>query len=203
MTIDHSPEPQADIRLLLATLAIWGMAVATAAQTGLYGRLYPPLLAPLVALGIFVPIAIYAASAPFRRTIAAIGLRRLTLLHVWRIPAAIVFFWYGSQGLLPETFVRNAAWGDLIAGIFALVVSILPESRNRYLAFHIFGFADFVLAVATGLTLTLQGDPRMAAIQTLPLALIPLYGVGISGATHIMAFHLLRRSRNATVAEGA
>jgi hypothetical protein len=33
----------------------------------------------------------------------------------------------------------------------------------------------------------------MAGIQTLPLALIPLYGVGISGASHIMAFDLLRR----------
>jgi hypothetical protein len=33
----------------------------------------------------------------------------------------------------------------------------------------------------------------MSAIQTLPMALIPLYGVGISGASHIMAFDLLRR----------
>jgi hypothetical protein len=33
----------------------------------------------------------------------------------------------------------------------------------------------------------------MAGIQTLPMALIPLYGVGISGTSHIMAFDLLRR----------
>lgn len=39
----------------------------------------------------------------------------------------------------------------------------------------------------------LLNDPRMAGIQTLPMALIPLYGVGISGASHIMAFDLLRR----------
>ena len=67
-------------------------------------------------------------------------------------------------------------------------------SRNSSnLVFHIFGFADFVVAVGTGLTLFLLNDPRMAGIQTLPMALIPLYGVGISGANHIMAFDLLCR----------
>jgi hypothetical protein len=33
----------------------------------------------------------------------------------------------------------------------------------------------------------------MAPIAILPLALIPLFGVGISGATHLMAFDMLRR----------
>jgi hypothetical protein len=38
-------------------------------------------------------------------------------------------------------------------------------------------------------------DERMAAITTLPLALIPLFGVGISGATHLIAFDMLRKGR--------
>jgi hypothetical protein len=105
----------------------------------------------------------------------------------------LVFFWYGAHDLLPETFVQNAGWGDFIAGLLALGVLLLPESRNRYWVFHIVGFADFVVAVGTGLTFFLLNDPRMSAIQTLPMALIPLYGVGISGASHIMAFDLLRR----------
>jgi len=33
---------------------------------------------------------------------------------------------------------------------------------------------------------------RKSGIQTLPMGLIPFYGVGISGASHIMAFDLLR-----------
>jgi hypothetical protein len=60
---------------------------------------------------------------------------------------------------------------------------------------HRFGFADFVVAVGTGLAFTLLLDPRMAPITALPLALIPLFGVGISGATHIIAFDMLRRGR--------
>jgi hypothetical protein len=180
-------------RVLLSVLAIWGLAVAVAAETGVYRAVTPLLLAPVIALGIVVPVVVYAISDGFRAYIEAIGLRSLTAFHVWRIAAALVFFWYGAHNLLPETFVRNAAWGDLVAGLLALGVILLPESRNRYLAFHIVGFADFVVAVGTGLTLFLLNDPRMSAIETLPMALIPLYGVGISGASHIMAFDLLRR----------
>jgi hypothetical protein len=180
-------------RVLLIVLAIWGLAVAGGAEAGLFRAIYPLLLAPIIALGIVVPVVVYALSDSFRAYIEAIGLRPLTTFHIWRIAAALVFFWYGAHNLLPEIFVQNAGWGDLIAGSLALGVILLPENRNRYLAFHIFGFADFVVAVGTVLTLFLLNDPRMSAIQTLPMALIPLYGVGISGASHIMAFDLLRR----------
>jgi len=58
----------------------------------------------------------------------------------------------------------------------------------------VFGFADFICAVGTGLTFTLIGDPLMATLTTLPMALIPLFGVGISGASHIVALNALRRA---------
>ncbi|MBR1125110.1 permease [Bradyrhizobium lablabi] len=179
--------------VLLTVLAIWGLAVAIAAETGVYSAINPFLLAPIIALGIVVPVVVYAMSKGFRAYIEVIGLRSLTAFHIWRIGAALLFFWYGAHNLLPEVFVRNAGWGDLVAGLLALGVTLLPENRNRYLIFHIVGFADFVVAVGTGLTLFLLNDPRMAGIQTLPMALIPLYGVGISGASHIMAFDLLHR----------
>lgn len=147
----------------------------------------------MIALGIVVPVTVYAMSKGFRAYIEAVGLRTLTAFHIWRIAAALLFFWYGAHNLLPAIFVQNAGWGDLIAGLLALGVTLLPASRNRYLIFHIFGFADFVVAVGTGLALFLLHDPRMAGIETLPMALVPLYGVGISGASHIMAFDLLRR----------
>lgn len=180
-------------RLLLTIVAIWGVGVATASATGLYGALPPLLLAPIIALGIIVPSIIYGISKGFRAYIEAIGLRPLTVFHIWRIGAALLFFWYGVHGLLPKIFVQIAGWGDLIAGLLALGITMLPESRTRYLVFEIFGFADFVAAVGTGLTMFLLHDPLMANIRTLPMALIPLYGVGISGASHIMAFDLLRR----------
>jgi hypothetical protein len=180
-------------RVLLIVLAIWGLGVVVAAETGLYSAVSPFLLAPVIALGVVVPVIVYAMSKGFRAYVEIIGLRPITVFHIWRIGAALLFFWYGAHNLLPPIFVLIAGWGDLIAGLLALAVTLLPESRNRYLVFEIFGFADFVAAVGTGLTMFLLHDPRMAGIQTLPMALIPFYGVGISGASHIMAFDLLRR----------
>lgn len=180
-------------RLLLTVLAAWGLAVVIASETGVYAAVNPRFLAVIIALGIVLPVIGYALFSGFRGYVQALGLRSLTAFHVWRIAAAMVFFWYGAHNLLPEAFVRNAGWGDLIAGVLALAVLLLPESRGRYLTFHVLGFTDFVVAVGTGLTFFLRNDPRMSAIETLPIALIPLYGVGISGASHIMAFDLLRR----------
>jgi hypothetical protein len=186
-------------RVLLSVLAVWGVAVCVAAETGFYSSIPPLLIAPIIALGIIIPVIVYAMSDRFRAYIAAIGLRSITAFHIWRIAAALVLFWYGTHNLLPESFVRNAGWGDFIAGFLALFVVVLPENRTRYLIFHIVGFADFVVAVGTGLALFLLNDARMAAIQTLPMALIPLYGVGISGASHIMAFDLLRQGSGSKV----
>ncbi len=182
-----------ETRILLGVLIVWGLAVAAAAQAGLYRAAYPLWLTALIAFGIVAPVVVYALSRGFRAYIESIGLRTLTAFHIWRIAAALVFFWYGAHDLLPEAFVRNAGWGDLIAGLLAAGVTLLPKTRNRYLVFHLFGFADFLVAVGTGVTYFLLNDPRMSGIQTLPMALIPFYGVGISGASHIMAFDLLRR----------
>ena len=107
-------------RILLVALIVWGLAVAVAAEAGIFRAVYPLLLAPIIALGVVVPVIVYALSDGFRTYIEAIGLRPLTAFHIWRIPAALLFFWYGAHDLLPEAFVRNAGWGDLIAGLLAL-----------------------------------------------------------------------------------
>ena len=83
----------------------------------------------------------------------------------------------GAQRLLPDRFVTNAAWGDLVAGTLAplVVVARYPvtgRARRCLLAFHTFSFADFVVAVGTGLTFTLLGDPLMNTLLD-TLALIP------------------------------
>lgn len=64
---------------------------------------------------------------------------------------------------------------------------------------HLGQFSGFMtcglrfVTVGTGLTFTLLQDPRMALVTVLPMALIPLPGVGISGTTHLIAFDYLRR----------
>ena len=174
-------------------VAIWGLAVVVGAQTGFFASLYLPLIAAIVAATIIVPTLVYFASPRFRAYVETIGLGPITLFHIWRVPAALLFFWYGANGELPTAFWVLAGTGDFIAGSYAAFLLLKPENQRSYLSFHIFGFADFVVAVGTGLIFTLLQDPRMAPIAVLPLALIPLFGVGISGTTHLMAFDMIRR----------
>ena len=53
-------------RVLLIVVAIWGLAVAVAAEAGAFGAIYPLMLAALIALGIVVPVVVYAISDGFR-----------------------------------------------------------------------------------------------------------------------------------------
>jgi hypothetical protein len=182
------------LKLTVAAVA-WGSLVAVAASSGLLRSLYPPLIGPLVGLGIALPVIVYFSSPALKAFFRTVGLYPITVFHVWRIPAALVLFWYGLHGVLPPVFWIIAGVGDFLSGVFTLPLLRGPAGRNTYLSKHLFGFADCVGAVGTGLTLTLLNDPRMCAIRGLPLALIPLFGVGISGASHIIAFHLLWSER--------
>lgn len=183
-------------RRVLGVLAAWALLVAVTSALGLFRAFPLPYIAPIVAAGIGGPIALYALHGRFRAYMRGLRLETLTVFHLWRIVAALVFFAYGAAGALPETFVRHAAWGDLLAGLLVIpVLLVRGQTFAKYLSFHVIGFADFVLAVGTGLYFSLIDDPAMATIATFPLALIPLFGVAVSGASHLIAFDLLRVRR--------
>lgn len=186
--------------ILGLSIATWGLAVAGAAGAGIFQALPPLYYGPLVAVGIVMPFLIYAVVPGVRRYFDGVGLYPLTVLHVWRIPAALAFFWYGFHNQLPPVFWILAGVGDFFAGLRALPLLKGPASDATYRGIHRFGFADFVVAVGTGLVFTVLNDPRMATIRELPMVLIPLFGVGISGASHLIAFDMLRRKR---IAAGA
>lgn len=180
--------------LLLAAAALWAATVAWLAARGALLSLVGAQYAVLVAVGIAAPTLLYAWVRSVRRTVAAAGLYWLTLLHIWRVPAALLFFWFGFRGELPPAFWIPAGVGDLLVGLYAARPLLHGGDPAYYRRFHVFGFADFVVAVGAGFAHSLIGDPRMAAVAMLPLALIPLFGVGLSGASHLAAFHLLRRA---------
>lgn len=183
--------------VLFVILVAWGWGVAEAASAGAFQAIKPLYFGPLVAAGIIVPFLVYLLVPPVRRYFENVGVYPLTVWHIWRIPAALAFFWYGFHNQLPPVFWILAGVGDFLAGLNALPMLKGPASDEAYFKIHRFGFADFVVAVGTGLTYTLINDPRMATIRELPMVLIPLFGVGISGASHLIAFDLLRRRRNA------
>jgi hypothetical protein len=195
MTTENEINMKRGTVTLIGVIVVWGAAVAAAAHANVFQVIAPLYFGPLVAAGIAVPFAVYAFVPAVHRYFSNVGVYPLTVLHVWRIPAALAFFWYGSQNQLPPAFWILAGVGDLFAGIGALPMLKGPASDDVYRRIHRFGFADFVVAVGTGLLFTVLNDPRMATIRELPMVLIPLFGVGISGASHLIAFDLLRQKR--------
>jgi hypothetical protein len=189
---DSKAENEATKREASKAVLAWGAAVAAASASGLLAKLPARLVAPLIVGGIALPTIAYARSPRLKTLAREIGVHDLSLFHTWRVAGTVAFLYNGSKDELPPAFVRNAAWGDLATSAFALALQVLPRNHATYAAFHVFGFADFVAALATGLTLTLRGDARMRTIATFPLAMIPLFGVGLSGAAHLIAFDVLR-----------
>jgi len=73
------------------------------------------------------------------------------------------------------------------------VILILPYGIRKYIVFHIVGLLDFILALGTGITLTLARAPLIENLTTYPIILIPLVGVPVSGALHVMAIDVALR----------
>ncbi len=178
---------------IAAAVLAWIAAVVLTSATGWLGSL-SPMAPPLIAtLTMIVPVAVYFAAPAFREYIESVGLRRLTALHVLRIAAAPLFFWYGARHLLPQVFVNRAAWGDIAAGLLALLAVTLWQRPSGYWIAHLFGMADFFVAFGTAMALTRQDPTAVHAVTGLPMALIPFFGVGFLATTHVMAYDLLLR----------
>lgn len=185
-----------DKRVVL-TLTIWAIIVSLLGYWDWFSQLPVPSIAFLVMSAIGILLTIYYRHDTFRAYISSIHPKHLTIFHLWRILAGFAFLHYGSQQLLPEQFVINAGYGDLAVGFLVPIVLMLPESINKYIAFHIFSLLDFVLAVGTGLTFTVLSVPLMENIASFPIILIPFFGVPITGASSVMAIDsLLKRNKS-------
>jgi hypothetical protein len=179
-------------------LAAWLFTVVWSATSGelqTLGQTARSVYALLVVIGIVIPTVIYFQVPAIQRSVDRIGVVRLTLFHIWRIPASLLFFYYGFHGELPATFWVLAGVGDLATGLYASTALKADPAPALLFKIHVFGLIDFMVALGTGLTYTLLGDPRMKLLTDLPMALIPLYGVGISGATHIIALSALLKTQ--------
>lgn len=180
-------------RWFALVLSLWAGVVFLAGYYDLFTKLPLPSIGILATLGITLPVLLYYRYSAFQDYIRSIDPLHLTLFHVWRILAGFTFLYYGSQNLLPQQFVINAGYGDLAVGFMVPIVLIAKQSKNKYIAFHIFSLLDFIVAVGTGITFTVLQVPLMQNIATFPLVLIPLYGVCITGALSWMALDTLLR----------
>jgi hypothetical protein len=138
-------------------------------------------------------ILLYQFNEKFRQFCNNIPLKAIALFHVWRIFAGWIFLSY--SGVLSETFINNAAYGDIISGFIGLIVFVFGHTKLNYYIFNIVGLLDFIVAVGTGISLTIIGDDGMAPIIQLPLIMIPLFGVPLSGFTHFISLNKLMKMK--------
>ncbi len=156
---------------------------------------YPLLFFGFTVIAIMSAIIIlYFKNNQFQQFSDSIPLKTIALLHSWRIFAGWAFLEHSDK--LPLKFTLNAGYGDLIAGFLGLSIFVFGHTKRNYLVFNIIGFIDFLLAVGTGITLTLLGNKEMAGIMDLPLIIIPLFGVPLSGYTHIVSLKRLFNAKD-------
>lgn len=178
-------------RHFFVAFAIYSTTVISLSATGHFAKVNTNFFAVTVVVATIALTLSYFYLPGVKRLAQRLGPYGLASFHVWRIPAALTFLYYGAQGWLPDIFVTLAGWGDMLAGVLAALVLLLPRKPRTILGFHLVGMTDFIIAVGTGIVLNAVAPASMSNVVYLPVALIPLIGVPVSGATHIASLHML------------
>ena len=184
---------------VILTLTIWGLLSFFLGYFETFSKIPRPIFGVCVVLILTTLIVLYFKNKSFQSFSNHISLKSIALFHSWRIFAGWIFLSFSNQ--LPETFVNNAAYGDIIAGFLGLGVLIFGQTKLNYYIFNVLGLIDFFLAVGTGLYLTFTHDPKMESIIQLPLIIIPLFGVPISGYTHFISLYRLSKIKTQKITD--
>ena len=193
------PSVQKGILLMSFGFATYSAVVIWLSRSGTFAAIDTNIFAATIVAATVSLTLSYFLIPSIRMLAERLGPYGLAGFHIWRIPAGLTFLYYGWQGWLPDTFVHLAGWGDLLAGILAATIFMLPRSARTIAGFHIIGFIDFVIAVGAGITLNALAPQSMIHVTELPVSLIPLIGVPLSGATHIAAMHMIATRRNTLI----
>jgi hypothetical protein len=163
--------------------------------------------APTIQFGLLIPILIGAwliwRSPAIARLIDAVPQSWLIGAQLYRVLGAIFLVLYAGNRI-PGLFALPAGIGDVTTGLLAPVVAFAyagnPRGQVRsVLAWNVFGIADLVVAVSTGLLTSPSPLQRFALdapnelITAFPLVLVPTFLVPISILLHIASLTKLRR----------
>jgi hypothetical protein len=155
-------------------LAAWLLGIMLLASDNFFrNRVLPPRIPTALLVTLLVGY-LFLLSEAFRGIVAAIPQHWLIGIQTFRILGGVFLIRY-FQGDSPALFAIPAGVGDVLTGIFALLVAYWwyagkPYARGAAIAWNLFGMADLVNAVALG---TLTG----AAGIVFPIVLIPVYAV--------------------------
>lgn len=191
-------------------LALWFSAIVALAIKGSFAFL--PEVAPILTLSAIVGPPLFFALAlfslpGFKAWALSLDPALLTALQGWRVLGGGFLMLY-AFGHLPGFFAFPAGIGDVAVGIgapftaMALARGHLSLASNRFLAVHIMGLLDFVVAVGTGIMARehipgLVEGVTSSAMGDLPLVLIPTFGVPIFIILHLIVLAQVGEARQA------
>ena len=183
--------------VMLGTAAWLVLAFAVGASGGLDGA-RPPLPQVLIAGLSVVLLILYWTPTPVRRFADAVDVRVLVLVHVTRVVAGAWFLVLYGRGELPWAFAVPGGWGDIVVGVAAALVCLVPRpesggGRRVLLVWNLVGFLDILMVVSTATRLGLSDPDLMRALLRLPLSMLPTFLVPIIIATHVIIFVRLGR----------
>lgn len=167
---------------------------------------------PSLPFGLLIPLII-AGAALFRSRgiaslLAAIPLPLIVAAQVYRIGGGIFLVLWADHHL-PWQFALPAGIGDIVTGVFAVVVAALlvqneAGAHRAVLAWCFFGIADLLVAITMG-ALTSPGPVHLLAldapnllITSYPLVMIPTFAVPLALMLHGIVLWRLRREATST-----
>ena len=163
----------------------------------------------IMLLAVLMPVAVFSIAylnmKIFKDWVLALDMRRLILMHSWRmVGTGFVFLYF--QDRLPALFALPAGLGDAMAAIGALFLGIAlyeraeTVTRKRIFFWNTFGLIDFVIAVSMGVltregeVLYFSGQAGSNIMGSFPLVLIPGFAVPFYVITHLIIYAQLKRA---------
>jgi hypothetical protein len=201
----HPPEVEVTDKhmpLLWGALLWFAAALLLAARGAFVTR--PNELPFVLALAFLVPVLLFVlglgVSSRWRALVVSVPPVFLIALNGWRF-IGLGFLMAYAEGMLPGGFAWPAGLGDIAMAATApwVVARVAADDRFRFgktfLAWNLFGIADFVDAVLLGTLYLWPGfttGTNTALMQRLPFALIPSFFVPLVAMAH---FTLLAQRR--------
>ena len=162
----------------------------------------PVALGIAAALPPLAALTLAAGSPWFRAWVGHLDLRFLTLLQTGRT-VGLAFLALAAVDALPAGFAVPAGMGDVAIALTAPFVAafVVGRSTRWYLAWTALGVADLVSALTLGVLYSstparvLHGAVSTDLVASLPLSLVPTFGVPLALVAHILAVVNIRYPR--------
>ena len=193
------------VRAIAITVIGWFLLTLALASADAYRAAADRI--PTIQYGILIPILIGGLliwrSPRLARILDAVPQHWLIGVQLYRALGVIFLILYAA-GKLPGAFAWPAGLGDVLVGVLAPVVAIAyrrgpRENADLVSAWNLFGLADLVVAVTTGLFTSpspfqlFAFDLSNELVSRFPLVLVPVFLVPVSVLLHLASLAKLRR----------